>query len=82
MTNSLLKRLPRHDRKHALDIPGAILIMAATSVLMLALNWGGTRYPWSSPTILGLFGLAGVLWVLFGLRLGHADEPLIPELVY
>ena len=78
MTNSLLKRLPRHDRKHALDIPGAILIMAATSVLMLALNWGGTRYPWSSPTILGLFGLAGVLWVLFGLRLGHADEPLIP----
>ncbi|MCP8939906.1 MFS transporter [Alsobacter sp. SYSU M60028] len=78
MTNSLLRKLPRHERPHALDVPGALLIMAATSVLMLALSWGGVRYPWGSVPILGLIAAAAVLWVLFGLRLGHADEPLIP----
>ena len=52
MTDRLLRRLPRHDRPHALDVLGAVLLVAATSVLMLALNWGGVRYPWGSLQIL------------------------------
>jgi EmrB/QacA subfamily drug resistance transporter len=78
MTDRLLRRLPRHDRPHALDFLGALLLMAATTVLMLALNWGGTRYAWGSGAILGLLAASVVLWVLFGLRLGSAAEPLIP----
>jgi EmrB/QacA subfamily drug resistance transporter len=78
MTDRLLRRLPRHERPHALDFLGAVLLMAATSVLMLALNWGGTRYAWGSGTILGLLAASLILWILFALRLGSADEPLIP----
>jgi EmrB/QacA subfamily drug resistance transporter len=78
MTYTLLKRLPRHDRKHSLDILGAVLLIAATGTLMLALNWGGVRHGWASPTILGLFAGSALLWIAFGLRLGRADEPLIP----
>ena len=78
MTYTLLKRLPRHDRRHSLDILGAALLVAATGTLMLALNWGGVRYPWASMPILALFVGSVLLWIAFGLRLGHADEPLIP----
>ncbi|MHB2166098.1 MDR family MFS transporter [Alsobacter sp. R-9] len=78
LSYTLLKRLPRHDRRHSLDVLGAVLLVAATCVLMLALNWGGVRHPWLSAPILGLVGLSAVLWLLFGLRLGRADEPLIP----
>jgi EmrB/QacA subfamily drug resistance transporter len=78
MTDRLLRRLPRHDRPHALDILGAVLIIAATSLLMLALNWAGTRFPWLSQPILVLGAGSLVLWVAFAARLATAPEPLIP----
>ena len=78
MTDRLLRKLPRHERPHAIDYPGAVLLVAATSVLMLALNWGGTRYPWISAPIGGLVVGSIVLWLLFAFRLGRAAEPLIP----
>ena len=45
---TVLKRLPRRERPHRLDIAGAVLVMAASSTFMLALNIGGVRYPWLS----------------------------------
>jgi EmrB/QacA subfamily drug resistance transporter len=78
MTNSALKRLPRHERPHKLDVLGAVLITSATMTLLLALSWGGTRYPWASPEIAGLAGLSLLLWFAFGWRLRSAAEPLIP----
>jgi len=73
-----LKKLPRHDRPHRLDLLGALLLMTATVSLMLALNWGGLRYPWGSAPILGLVAGSLVLWGLFALRMRLAPEPLIP----
>ncbi len=51
---SAMKRLPRHDRPHKLDLFGAALMMAASTALLLALTSGGTRVPWLSPTIFAL----------------------------
>jgi EmrB/QacA subfamily drug resistance transporter len=73
-----LRRIPRHDRKHKLDLLGAVLMMAAAVPLLLALTWGGTRYPWSSPAILGLIAASLTLSVLFGWRLVRAPEPFLP----
>jgi EmrB/QacA subfamily drug resistance transporter len=78
ITDRVLRRLPRNERPHKLDVVGAALMVAASIVLLLALAWGGTRYPWLSPMILGLAGASIVLWVLFGLRLARAPEPFIP----
>src|SRR5215210_190515 len=61
MSNAALKRLPRHDRRHRLDVAGALLLMGTTVTLLLALNWGGLRYPWISLPILGLVAASGVL---------------------
>jgi EmrB/QacA subfamily drug resistance transporter len=78
MTSAALKRLPRHERPHKLDVLGAFLITSATVTLLLALSWGGTRYPWGSAQIIALVGLSILLWLLFAWRLRSADEPLIP----
>ena len=75
---TLLKRLPRHEQKHKLDFLGASLIMSASVAFMLALSMGGVRYPWTSPPILALFGLAFVIGTGFVWRLLTAPEPLIP----
>ena len=44
LTYSYLARIPRHDRRHKLDLLGAVLMMASAIPLLLALTWGGTRF--------------------------------------
>ena len=78
ISSAALKRLPRHDRPHELDLLGAVLLVAATVTLMLALHDGGTAYAWNSPRILGLFATSFMLWLSFVWRVRRAREPLIP----
>ena len=78
VTSGRLKSMPRHERPHRLDLIGALLLMIASALAMLGLSWGGQRYGWTSPRILGLFGASGVAWSLLVWRQLTADEPLIP----
>jgi EmrB/QacA subfamily drug resistance transporter len=77
-TDRALRKLPRHDRRHQLDVFGATAMVAAALTLMLALAWGGTHYPWDSWQIITLFVASAILWGLFVLRLLSAREPFIP----
>ena len=46
--------------------------------MLLACSWGGSRYPWISPEVLGV-GIVGVLAFVAFLRIaGRAPEPLLP----
>jgi EmrB/QacA subfamily drug resistance transporter len=81
LTHIHLRRIPRHERKHRLDLLGAGLMMASAIPLLLAFTWGGTRYPWASAPILMLIGGAFVLSFLFGWRLVRAPEPFLPMTV-
>jgi len=78
LTYNLLRKLPRHDRPHALDLPGAFLMVCAAIALMLALTWGGRRYGWGSPAILSLFAVSAAMWAMFAWRSIAAAEPFIP----
>jgi MFS family permease len=77
-THNVLQQLPRHDRRHKLDALGAVLMVGAAIALMLALTWGGRRYAWTSPQILGLVVASIALWAAFAWRVMTAEEPLIP----
>jgi predicted MFS family arabinose efflux permease len=78
LTSTSMKRLPRHERPHRLDIPGAALMTVAATALLLALTSGGTRFPWISPPIFGLVGACVVLTLWFAWWLRRAPEPFLP----
>jgi EmrB/QacA subfamily drug resistance transporter len=61
-----------------IDYVGALTLVLGVVPLLLALSWGGVDYPWTSPVIIGLFGVALVMLVLFGLTESRATEPIIP----
>ena len=75
--NNPLKKLPIAAKNHRIDGLGAVLLVIATALLLLALNWGGSTYPWLSREILGLLACSAVFWTFFALRLLRAAEPLI-----
>ena len=77
MINKPLKKLPIAAKHHRIDGLGALLLVAATALLLLALNWGGSEYPWLSREILGLLACSAVIWSFFALRLLRAAEPLV-----
>jgi EmrB/QacA subfamily drug resistance transporter len=64
--------------EHPLDHVGAILLAGATSALMLACIWGGGRYAWTSPAILGLLGATVALAVGLFVRERRTRDPIVP----
>jgi hypothetical protein len=48
-----------------LDPVGIIFFIPAMVCLILALQWGGTTYPWSNPKIIGLLVTFAVLFICF-----------------
>jgi MFS family permease len=78
VTTTLLRKLPRYERPHLLDVAGAALVVSASVAFMVGLNLGGVRYPWTSLPVLALFATALAMGTLFVLRLLSAAEPLIP----
>jgi MFS family permease len=81
MTSSALRYVPVQRRNHALDLLGAFLMMTAAVSLLLALTWGGVRFPWLSWQILALLLGSVCLWSLFSWRLFSAREPFLPVTV-
>lgn len=61
-----------------IDYAGIALIGLGAAGLTLATSWGGTVYPWGSPTVIGLvlgavLALGGFAWVE-----SRAAEPILP----
>ena len=62
-----------------LDLFGFAIFAPAAIQLLLALEWGGTRYVWSSATIIGLFcGAAGTFCVFLAWEYRRGDSAMIP----
>ncbi|MFD8913625.1 MFS transporter [Streptomyces sp. NPDC059575] len=71
-------KLPRPRVRARLDVPGALLLAAASTCLVLLTSWGGTEYAWDSRQILGLGAGALASIALFLVAEHFAAEPLIP----
>ena len=70
---SFLKRLL------ALDLLGNVFIITCITMLLLALQWGGTTYAWNSSRIIGLLIGAGVEFLIFlGWQKYRGDKALVP----
>ncbi|KFX90688.1 hypothetical protein V490_06332 [Pseudogymnoascus sp. VKM F-3557] len=66
--NAALQALPTPVRLAKLDGVGTCIFVASMVCLIMALQWGGTIYPWGSPRIIVLmttFGLTLIAWVCY-----------------
>jgi len=67
-----------HAPARSIDFGGAATLVLGVVPLLLALSWGGNDYAWNSPVIIGLFVVAGLMLVVFGLIETRTIEPIIP----
>ena len=61
-----------------LDTSGAALLTGATAAFMLACIWGGDRYAWSSPMIIGLLAGSAALAAALVACERRAADPIVP----
>lgn len=64
--------------KMSIDYPGAALIIAAFTPLLLAFSWAGSKYPWTSNVIIDLLAFSILALVLLVIVEFKAKEPIIP----
>jgi hypothetical protein len=62
----------------ALDYAGIVLVGLGATGLTLATSWGGTIYPWGSPTIIGLLAGSVAALAIFVAVERRAVEPILP----
>jgi hypothetical protein len=75
--------LTLRERVLKLDLIGASIIVPTVVCLLLALQWGGTTYPWSNSRIIGLFvgfALLTTIFVATQIRLG--DGATVPPRLF
>ena len=65
-----------------LNIPSLLVFTGSVVCLLLALQWGGTTYPWSSGQVVAPLVVAGVSFAAFlAYETLRKDEAMIPRSV-
>ncbi|KAH9890217.1 major facilitator superfamily domain-containing protein [Xylariomycetidae sp. FL2044] len=57
--------LSLREKISQLDIPGTICMVASLICLLIALQWGGSTYPWNDGRLIALFTVFGALAIAF-----------------
>ncbi|KAI1859400.1 hypothetical protein JX265_010403 [Neoarthrinium moseri] len=71
------------EKLKTIDGPGLVLFAASITMLLLALQWGGVEFAWSSSVIIGLFvGFSVVLVLAVGWIIHRGDSGLIPPRMF
>jgi EmrB/QacA subfamily drug resistance transporter len=75
----VIAKMPKlsHASKGTIDYLGAVLIVAACVPLLLALTFGGQKYAWDSPPMLGLLAMFVVCTILFVIVEKRVKDPII-----
>jgi len=75
----VIAKMPKlsHAAKGSIDYLGAALAVAACVPLLLGLTFGGQKYPWNSPVVLGLFAIFALSAFLFVVVEKRAKDPII-----
>ncbi|HET9891388.1 MAG TPA: MDR family MFS transporter [Mycobacterium sp.] len=64
--------------KPVIDYTGILFVGLGAAGLTLATSWGGTTYPWGSPTIIGLFVGSVIALCIFAWVESRAAAPILP----
>lgn len=76
---AILKKNTLREQIKELDLVGSLFFLPSIISLLLALQWGGTKYAWGSGRIIGLFVVFGVLGLIFiGVEIWAGDRATVP----
>ena len=75
-------QVPKHKVQHVIDYLGAALLVIGVCCLLLIFEWGGARYSWTSPQIIGMTLLTVALLLAFVLRQLRVSEPIVPMALF
>ncbi|KAK7747293.1 hypothetical protein SLS53_001546 [Cytospora paraplurivora] len=71
------------DKVRKLDLLGTGVLIPAVISLLLALQWGGTEYPWGNSRIIGLFVASAALTAMFiAIQIWKADDGTLPPRLF
>lgn len=81
------KNNPNNDsifyRIKQVDLLGAAILLPAIVMLLLALQWGGSTYPWKDSRIIGLFvGFGGTMIVFVYVQYRLGDNGTMPPRLF
>lgn len=68
----------RSERKPKIDYLGTLFLIITTVSLMLAFEWGGKTYSWTSWQEISLFAIAAIVGAIFIRVELRATEPILP----
>lgn len=74
----VLHRVPAQRRGGPLDRPGAVLLLAAALLWLLAISWAGTTLPLRSLQLGGLLTAAAAVTVVLLVHEKNAVDPILP----
>lgn len=82
-TRGQLKNSTIKEQLISFDLEGTFAFIPGIVSLLLALQWGGGRYPWSNGRIIGLFVVFGVLIVAFiAIQIYKKDRATVPPRIF
>ncbi|KAK0648884.1 major facilitator superfamily domain-containing protein [Cercophora newfieldiana] len=61
-----------------IDFSGSVIFAAMVLALLLPIELGGVKFPWTHPIIISLFTLSGILLALFIFVEKREEEPILP----
>ncbi len=70
--------LPVRHEKKIIDWLGAALLVLGVSALLMVTVWGGNKYAWTSPQIIGLAAVGVALTAWFIWHETRTAEPIVP----
>lgn len=66
-----------------MDLPGSAVFLPAVVCLLLALQWGGTKYAWHSGRIIALLVISGLLALSFvAIQVIRGEKATVPPRVF
>jgi hypothetical protein len=66
-----------------LDPFGTLVLLPGIVCFLLALQWGGSTYPWNDARVIALFVLAGVLFFTFiGVQMWQQENATLPPRIF
>ncbi|RDW70946.1 putative HC-toxin efflux carrier [Coleophoma cylindrospora] len=78
-TKAILRRGGFFQTLKDFDVPGSLTFIPAIVCLLIALQWGGTQYEWSSWRVILLLVIFAVLFVAFVvIQIWQGDKAMLP----